>query len=207
MPDEVKDLAVLVADLDAESGLETLLQRGHVLGFRAMTFEFFRHPNRDNGVFQKGHDLLRAQSKRFQYAIAICDLEGCGRERHPPEQIETNMEQRLRANGWEDRAAAIVITPELENWVWGDWDALADQVQWAGSGHGLRDWLTERSLVSPGDKKPHRPKEALERVLRQKNMPASSSLFAALGSAADTSSCADAAFAKLLTMLRRWFPR
>lgn len=203
----MRDLIVLCADQDGKLGIEALLARGPGLGFRAIDFQVVRHLNRDNGVFQQAHDLLRSQHRLYSHALTICDFEGCGRERRlPREEIERLIEQRLEANGWEGRAAAIVIVPELEAWVWGDWQALADELKWAGGEEALRAWLVSRGLIGPGQAKPDRPKESLDRVLRQINRSASSSLFAALGRAADSASCTDPAFRKLLFRLQLWFP-
>src|SRR5580692_6462012 len=108
-------------------------------------------------IDQDAHNFLRAESNVFSHAIAICDFEGCGRERRlPREEIEVSIEQRLQANGWEDRAAAIVIAPELEAWVWGDWPALAKEVNWPGGAEALRAWLAERGLVASEQAKPDR---------------------------------------------------
>ncbi len=203
----MQDLIVLCADQDAKLGVEALLRRSQYLGFRAIGFDVIRHPNRDNGVFQGAHELLRSQCNRFSRAITICDFEGCGRERFlPREQIEARIEQRLQSNGWEGRAAAIVIQPELEAWVWGDWSSLAKGIAWPDGKDALRTWLEERGFIQSSAPKPDRPKESLARVLRQTNRSSSSSLFAALGSAADTTSCSDPAFRKLLVQLRHWFP-
>lgn len=203
----MRDLIVLCADQDAKLGLEALLARGPNLGLRALDFQVVRHVNRDNGVFQQAHDLLRSQHKSFSYALAICNFEGCGRERRlPREEIEALIEQRLSSNGWEGRAAAIVIAPELEAWVWGDWRTLATELKWPGGEESLRTWLAERDLIDPDHPKPRRPKESLELVLRQVSRSASSSLFESVGSAADSASCADPAFRKLLFQLRQWFP-
>lgn len=203
----MRDLIVFCADQDATLGMEALLARGPDLGLRALDFQVVRHPNRDNGVFQQAHDLLRSQHKLFSHALAICDFEGCGREKRlPREEIEVLIEQRLQSNGWEGRAAAIVISPELEAWVWGDWGALAKELSWLGGEQALGTWLAERGLLTPGQPKPDHPKEALARLLRQINRSASSSLFKSLGSVADTASCADPAFRKLLSQLRHWFP-
>lgn len=203
----MRDLIVLCADQDTKLGIEALLRRGHQLGFRDIDFEVSKHDMRDSGVLREAHSFLRPQCKRFSYAITICDLEGCERERrHPRQGIEAQIEQRLQSNGWEGRAAAIVIAPELEAWVWVDWNALADQVGWSGGEAALKNWLAERDFLKEGDSKPQSPKESLRRILRQVNRSASSSLFAAVGRTADTSSCADPAFSKLISCLRAWFP-
>jgi hypothetical protein len=203
----MRDLIVLCADQDARLGVQALLTRHSQLGFRKLDFQAVKHNNRDNGVFQDAHNFLRPECNAFSHALAICDFEGCGRERRlPREEIETLIEQHLQSNGWENRAAAIVIAPELEAWVWGDWPALAKEVNWPGGAEALRAWLAARGWIAPEQAMPSRPKESLDRVLRQINRSASSSLFAALGRTADSSSCADPAFRKLLVQLKLWFP-
>jgi hypothetical protein len=203
----MRDLIVLCADQDARLGMQALLTRHSQLGFRKLDFRAVKHNNRDNGVFQDTHNFLRPECIAFSYALAICDFEGCGREKRlPREEIEILIEQRLQSNGRKGRAAAIVIAPELEAWVWNDWRALAEQVAWLGGEASLRNWLTDRGLIKADQVKPDRPKESLERVLRQTNKSLSSALFAALGSMADTTSCTDPAFAKLVSQLQQWFP-
>jgi hypothetical protein len=203
----MQDLIVLCADLDMKLGLAALLARSQHLGCCAIDFEVYTHDMRDPGVFQKAHDFLRPQCNRFSHAVAICDLEGCGREqKHPREEIEKLIEQRLRSNGWNDRAAAIVIAPELEAWVWVDRRALAAQVGWPGGEASLKGWLVKQGLLSAHQGKPARPKESLRRALRHTNKSLSSAFFAALGRMADTTSCTDPAFAKLVSRLQQWFP-
>jgi len=203
----MQDLIVLCADLDMKLGIGALLARSQHLGFHTIDFQVYTHDMRDPGVFQRAHDFLRPQCNRFSNAIAMCDFDGCGKERLlPREQIEARIEQRLQSNGWEGRAAAVVIGPELEAWVWGDWRALAEQADWSGGEASLRSWLIERSLIKEHQAKPDRPKESLRRVLRQTNKSLSSALFAALGGMADTTSCTDPAFAKLVSQLQKWFP-
>jgi len=203
----MQDLIVLCADLDMKLGVKALLNRSQHLGFRAVEFEAYTHDQRDPGVFQKAHDFLRPQCSRFRYAIAMCDFEGCGREKkHPREHIEGPIEQRLRSNGWTGRGAAIVIEPELEAWVWVDWRALAEDAGWRDGEASLRDWMMEQGLIGAPQANPPRPKEALERVLRKTTKGRSASLFAALGSNADTASSKDPSFKKLVSQLRLWFP-
>ena len=203
----MRDLIVLCADQDAALGVRSLLERPKHLGIREIDFQVIRHPNRDNGVFQQAHELLRSQCRRFSRAIAICDFEGCGKERkNSRQQIEALIEQRLQANGWAARAAAIVIDPELEAWAWGDWDALAEYLEWIGGADELRGWLMQRKMIEPARLKPQRPKESLDRALRQTNKARSSSLFVAIGHVAETDHCTDPAFHKLISKLQQWFP-
>jgi hypothetical protein len=154
--------------LDMKLGVEALLRRSQHLGFRAIGFQVEKHPNRDNGVVQEAHDFLRPQCNRFSYAIAMRDFDGCGREKkHPRENIEVSIEQRLQSNGWDDRAMAIVIQPELEAWVWIDWPALAEQAGWPDGEASLRNWLMGQGLIKRHQSKPDDPKESLRRVLKQ----------------------------------------
>jgi hypothetical protein len=203
----MRDLILLCADQDARLGMQALLTRHSQLGFRKLDFRVVKHSNRDNGVFQDAHNFLRPECSAFSHALALCDFEGCGRERKfPREQIEALIEQRLQSNGWEDRAAAIVIDPELEAWVWSEWSALTKEADWPGGETSLRNWLMERNLIKAHQAKPDRPKEALQKVLRQTNKGLSASLFQSLGANAETISCTDPAFTKMVGQLRQWFP-
>jgi hypothetical protein len=114
-------------------------------------------------VLQEAHDFLRPQCNRFSHAIAICDSDGCGKEKKlPRERIEGLIEQNLQSNGWDNRAMAIVIKPELEAWVWVDWHALAEQAGWPGGEASLRDWLLGQGLIKQHQLKPSDPKESLD---------------------------------------------
>jgi hypothetical protein len=201
------DLVVLVADLDMETGVKALLQRANTLGFHTITTKFIRHENRDSGVFGDCEVRLRTQLRTARHALAICDHEGCGRESLSREAIESEMERRLAANGWSNNnARVVVIEPELEAWLWGDWSLLLEESGWPVSIAELRGWLVERRLIAPNGAKPQRPKETIERVLRQANKRASPTLFANMARRAQTHGCVDAAFGKLLSTLRTWFP-
>jgi hypothetical protein len=114
------------------------------------------------------------------------------------------MEERLQVNGWQDRSAAVVIKPELENWIWGDWASLEQGIRWTDG--SMRAWMEERGLIGVDQAKPARPKEAFQRVLRQVNARASASHFADLARSCRTDECTDLAFAKFLNTLRTWFP-
>jgi hypothetical protein len=202
----MKDLVVLVADLDTRLTLEALLPRSGHLGCERISFQVITHPHRDSGVFQEAHEVLRAQSRMFRYAIAICDHHGCGQEALTRTDVEFRIERNLRANGWEDRAAAVVIEPELEAWIWGDWSALVKCSGWTGGPGNLRNWLQVQNLRRAGEAKPNPPKEALKRMLRQTNKRSSGALFSEIARTADSTSCIDQAFIKLRSTLQGWFP-
>jgi hypothetical protein len=164
------------------------------------------HIERDPGVAVRAHEFLRSSSRRYAHALAILDYEGSGHETRTREQLEERIEQALHANGWEDRAAAVAIGPELENWMWGDWSATAVAINWTGDGTSLRLWLTEQGLFQPQHAKPRDPKSALVRAAKQASKGWSSAIHASIASRARIAECTDPAFLKLRSVLRRWFP-
>ncbi len=109
----------------------------------------------------------------------------------------------LASSGWDDRAAVIVVDPELENWVWSDSPEVDQAVGWAEL-VPLRQWVREQSFDFQGGK-PRRPKEALEAVLRQVQKPRSSELFQRLAQRVGLDRCRDPAFGKLKQCLTSWF--
>jgi len=201
----MQDLIVLAADKTIQLAVKRLLARSEHLGFRTVSSIVAAHPDRDPGVLLRSHEFLRQYSRQYSHAIAICDREGSGSEGSPREELERRIEVLLDANGWEDRAMAVVIDPELEIWMWGDWRVLANCPRWHGP-KTLREWLAVQRLLGAGEAKPQRPKEALRRVLKETGMQWSSAIHESMAANADTSGCVDAAFAKLRTQLQQWFP-
>lgn len=75
--------------------------------------------------------------------------------------MESDVEGRLSAAGWDNRAAAVVISPELESWVWSDSPQVDLALAWTGQDMPLRDWLRKQGLLEAGAIKPTEPKRAL----------------------------------------------
>jgi hypothetical protein len=202
----LKDLVVLTADKSMKLGVEALLARPAELGIRPLSFDAYAHPDNDPGVFGKGHDYLRTFVRSHRYAIAMCDWDGCGREPLAREQIESRIEQRLRANGWATNSTAIVLYPELEAWIWGDWPLVADFIRWPSGASDLRNWLIQEGLLHADRVKPHDPKKALLAAMRSSRIPFTSALHQRLGERAAFAECVDPAFLKLRLKLQEWFP-
>jgi hypothetical protein len=133
------------------------------------------------------------------------DRDGCGSQ-DSRGKLEEAVEYRLTQNGWGDRSAAIVIEPELENWIWSDSPHVAESLGWIGHREDVRDWLQSRGELVPGASKPARPKEAMENVLRQTKRPRSSTVYESLARKVGLATCRDEAFAKLRSILQKWFP-
>ncbi|MBI4567881.1 MAG: hypothetical protein HY719_05730 [Planctomycetes bacterium] len=203
----VRDLVVLTACKNAQFAIRGLLMRRHSPGLRAIGEPgFLVHPERDPGVLRSGHDLLRSSAKQFHHALVVMDREGSGEMKLGREEMEQEIEKRLEANGWGNRAAAVVIQPELESWVWSDSPHVPEILGWAARRPPLATWLRENSWIAPPSSKPARPKEALENVLMTTGTSRSSSIYESLAKNVSLSRCVDPAFKKLKETLQRWFP-
>lgn len=200
-----KDLIVLAADGSMKLALEEVLRRYHSLGIREISYEIIQHLNHDPGVLQSGYLLLQAQSRNYLHALAVCDRHGCGREDLPREQLEAMIEDSLSKH-WVDRAAAVVIDPELENWLWTDSPHVAKEIGWPDGMAALREWLLNEGFLAQGRSKPNAPKAALEKALRLTAKRRSSALYQTLASKVSLRQCIDPAFLKLSETLRGWFP-
>jgi hypothetical protein len=134
------------------------------------------------------------------------DREGCGKDEKKSQKLEQLVASALSRSGWADRAAVIVIDPELENWVFSDSPEVDAAMGWKGNNPPLRKWLEEQNYLAAGAIKPARPKEAMEAALRHVRMPRSSSIYGDLARQVGFGRCTDSAFQKLKATLRTWFP-
>jgi hypothetical protein len=200
------DLVVLVADKDMSATFEGLLDRRQSLGLRRIRAKILVHPERDPGCFLRGPDILRSLRDDYSYALIAFDREGCGQEDLGRAVLEADLERRLAENGWAQRAAAVCVDPELENWVWSDSPHVAQVLGWTDATTPLRDWLRDKGYWTSKRGKPSRPKEAVERVLRHVRKPRSSALYRRLASCVGLQRCDDPAFLRLKRILSAWFP-
>lgn len=201
-----KDLILLVADKNMEASLKGLLSRFRSLKFRKVNFDLFVHPERDPGCLLRAHDFLRPFHSQYERALVLLDHAGCGQESEGRSKLESDLEKRLGGSGWEGRAAAIVIAPELEIWVWSDSPKVDLALGWEGKVPSLRDWLREKNLFEADAVKPAEPKRAVELALKTVRKPRSSAIYFELAQGVTTARCTDPAFAKLRQRLREWFP-
>lgn len=201
----MKDLILLVADRNMRGSLEGILSRPAALGLRGISFDLYVHPEQDPGCLRRSHTFLQSFTHQYRYALVLLDHEGCGREETDRPALETELEDRLNGAGWEGRAAAVVIAPELEIWVWSDSPHVERVFGWGGDRGPLRDWLAGRGFLTPGAVKPIRPKEAVEEILRTVRLPRSSSLYQQLAQHVSLDRCTDGSFLKLKSTLKAWF--
>jgi hypothetical protein len=201
----MKDLVLLVADKNAQYALTGALQRSEALGIRPIEFDFRVHPGRDGGARKSGTEVLALERRRFQHALLVFDFEGSGTDLPDAPALEAQLDDRLRAR-WGGAAKAIVIEPELEIWVWGSDNAVAESIEWP-AGKPLRKWLREHGFELQPSEKPTRPKEALEAALRVPGLPRSSALYRRIAEKISLQRCTDSAFIRLRNQLAMWFPK
>lgn len=201
-----KDLVILTADIDIEFTIQGLLNRKKSLGIREISFYICRHPERDPGCLLKGHEFLRPFSNEYNYAIIIFDHQGSGVEDKKAEDIEKEIEEKLSKTGWKNRATAIVISPELEIWVWSNSPHVEEILGWKGRSPDLKSCLVKENLKKENQLKPDDPKKAVEYALRVVKIPRSSSIYKQLAEKVSLTGCEDRAFNKLKNRLTELFP-
>jgi hypothetical protein len=201
----MRDLAVLVADKNMEAALRGILGRALALGIRKIEFEIFVHPRRDPGCANEAHQFLQPFTSGYRNALVVFDHEGSGREQLAPAELAGQLTQKLSEAGWQDRARAIVIAPELEVWVWSPSPHVAECIRWSGDRPDLRSWLADTGRWQEGKAKPTHPKEALEATLREIRRPRSSALYADLATRVSLRGHNEPAFVALTAALRSWY--
>lgn len=200
-----RDLLVLSADAAIEAGLKGLLSRHQSLGVRPVEVDYATHPERDPGCM-RADMFLRAFSRRYAHALVVFDREGSGRESQSREELERNVETLLSQSGWDNRAAAVAIDPELEIWIWSDSPHVEVCLGWRDRDTRLREWMISRGFLDEGCIKPVQPKEAMQAALREVHKPRSSAIYQDLSQTVGLDRCSDPAFLKLKQVLRTWFP-
>lgn len=199
------DLFALVPGKDEAAVIDGMLSRHQSLGIRRITWKIERHEGRDPGCRLGSPDYMRAGINLFKHAIVLFDRKGCGAEHLSREQLERELEDQLSASGWGDRAAAVVIDPELESWVWSGSLHVENALGWRGHDPTLREWLREQGYLPLDQTKPAQPKAATEAALRIVRKPRTSHIYTELAKHVSFTKCADPAFMKLLKCLRTWF--
>jgi hypothetical protein len=200
-----RDLIVLVADSNMQAAVSGLLSRGQALGIRPVDVEIPKHPQRDSGCCRGGVEFLSPFTNQFRYALVMFDREGCGQDEQAPGDIEGRIEERLSHSGWNDRASAIVLDPELEVWVWSASPHVEQCLGWRDQTVCLKEWLATQGYLSGDRLKPVRPKKAMEATLHYSRTPRSSAIYRHLAETVSLRGCTDRAFLKFTSVMQRWF--
>ena len=201
-----KDLVVLAADKDLEHALKGLFARPEALDIRPIHVDILVHPQHDPACARRGVAFLSNLSGRYHHGLLMFDHEGSGREQERVEEIRESLDADFAGSAWGDRAKAIVLSPELEVWIWSDSPHVAAVTGWTGRQAPLRDWLEEHDWLRPNEVKPKRPKEAFQAALRAARRPRSASLYRQIAERVSLRHCTDRSFLEFREVLRRWFP-
>jgi len=201
-----RDLVLLVPDRNIEYGLRGLLGRPQAIGTRRIDFQTYIHPRRDPACARDSASFLRPFIRDFRHALVVFDFEGSGRTNVSSGELAEEVRAGLAANGWDERAAVTVIDPEVETWVFSPSPNVEACLGWPRNRGRVRRWLEKNGLWSEVDPKPRRPREALDRVLREISRPRSSTIYECLGKRVSVRQCIDPAFGRMLATLAAWFP-
>lgn len=200
------DLYVLVADQDMRQSMSKLLARTESLRIRPIKYAVERHIQRDPGCRGHAASRLRPFISNYQYAMVVFDKEGSGQKHESRRNIQREVERTLSRNGWNNRAKAIVIEPELETWVWSGSNDVPRILGWDSNYTSLRTWLADQGLFPPDTDKPPDPKTAMKAALQEKRRPLSAAVFGELAMTVSLRRCQCPAFGELKDTLQHWFP-
>ena len=208
----MKDLFVFTADTDALAVVRTVLGRPEALRIRPITFDVDRHTGRDPGMVKDGPELVRmsVQKTAFQKVILIWDHQGSGWEAQSPEEARVKIQLRLDGVTWKHRSEAVVVMPELEEWVWHHPASIAQHLGMDLPSLELcvGSYAQARNTESATCKNFY-PKElfeyALHKKYRRKPLPQDFKSISALASLVDWQR--SDSFRLLVKVLRAWFPR
>lgn len=200
----MKDLLLIVPDKNTHFALRGALARPKAMGIQEITFDFAVHPHRDSGVRISGAAIAGLRRSQFLHAVLLFDHEGCGDENTSPEAMQDSIEAQLTPK-WGANARTVVISPEVDVWLWGSDNALAEVLRWKED-VPIRNWLIEHGWTFDEDGKPNRPKEAFEKLREVHGRPRSSSLYEEIAGKISLRHCTDPAFVRLRTILAGWFP-
>ncbi len=201
----MKDLLLLVPDRNMEAVFRELLGRDHSLGIRPIGFDVHVHPQRDPGCYNEGAEWLRAQQHAYYYLLLCLDFAWEGHAHRTAADLRAALRDRLERCGLGSRSDALVIAPELEQWLFVDSAHVADGLGYDSSDE-IRGILANVHLWPPESPKPEDPKKAVERLLGNKRIPRSSSIYRRIARSVSLVGCQDPAFRQLRQCLSQWFP-
>ncbi len=182
----------------------------HAMGCGHFDFDFRQdmlvaHGQNDPGLYTRANEFLQPYANTHRHAVVIVDAEWEGSPGKAA--ISQRIVEHLAHAGWsDDKGCAVVITPELENWVWQDSPHVCSALGFDRPFAVLRTTLETEGFWQPDAAKPDRPKEAVEWVLRHSKKGRSSSIYQQLATRVTAKRCTDEAFHVLRSALLRWFP-
>ena len=202
----MKDLVVLAADKNIEYALKGLFARPEALGIQPIEVDIFIEPEHDPACALRGVGFLANFAGEYKHGLLISDHEGSGKEDVQTQNLQESLNIEFEGTSWgEGRAKAIVLSPELETWVWSKSPNVDEIIGWKNRQPGLRHWLVQRGWLKSGEIKPVRPKEAFVAALREARLPRSSSIYRQLATKVSLERCTDETFWEFRNIIRNWF--
>jgi hypothetical protein len=209
----MRDCLFLVADKNMEGMLKGFLSRSafhRTMGCGRFDFDSHQdllvaHGQNDPGLYTRANAFLQPYAGTHRHAVVMVDAEWSGSP--GKDAIAGRLAAHLRSAGWsEGNGCAVVITPELENWVWQESPHVCAALGFVGTYTALRSALEAEGFWRNGEAKPHRPKEAVEWTLRRSRKGRSSAIYQGLANRITIRRCTDPALCALRTALIGWFP-
>ncbi|WP_444826097.1 methylation-associated defense system protein MAD4 [Acinetobacter nosocomialis] len=215
----MRDIVFLVADGEMQATVEGFFENpAFDTRLQCSRFEFdtkqdlIKHPRKDPGVYQDGHNLLKSYIATHNYAVVMIDFAFNDnlRTMHYQQFCET-IKANMRAAGWPDeRFFVMAINPELEVLMWqADTRRIESVFDYPGASGSLRAWLQERNLWDAGELKPADPKAAIDAVRGQNwgRKKTHYQLFKRIAKDVSFRGCEDESFNSLLHQIQAWYPR
>lgn len=207
--EERRDVVFLVADGGMRQMLEGYLGRQYAhRGLGCGPFDFdpiddvVVAPHRDPDVYGRHRGLLSLYQETHQRAIVMIDEDWEGNP--GADAITTHIERGMRQDWEASSFAVIVLKPELESWLWQENNPNIARELNVPSDYRQ---ILEKSGYWPADnRKPVRPKEALEHMKKHHGADQSNAAFRRLAGCISVRGCVDPAFTLLRDTLCTWFP-
>lgn len=206
MPEQ-HSLLVLVEGINDEHVLKVVLRRGRELQFeplREPQVEFRRHSSE---VCTSGAEVARSLKRQYSHFLLVWDHEGSSHQAQgrPPNRAQGMVQAQLNTYSLKDCSKAVVITPELEIWLWSDLNAIAQVLQKPQEDiqKQLEELQNKEGLTYAS-----KPKETLQMVAAWSNERADSDLYERIAEQSDLNKWLQqhSSFKSLTRALRRWFP-
>lgn len=216
----MRDIVFLVADGEMQATVEGFFENPAFeqrLGCAKFEFDtkqdLIKHPRKDPGVYQDGHNLLKSYVATHNYAVVMVDFAfNDNLQTMDYQQFCNNIKANMIAAGWpEGRFFVMAINPELEVLMWQANTSRIEQIfdyPREREDISLRDWLQQRNLWNANDLKPSDPKAAIDKARNQSwgRKKTHSQLFKRIAKDVSFRGCIDESFNGLLQQIRAWYP-
>jgi hypothetical protein len=204
-----RELVILVADGTMAAVFRAFFERQFHHALTCAPFDFdptndiVHDPlNTDGGVHRRCHEILRRYLNTHRRALVVVDRH-FGGER-PAQEVRSDIEQLLNSNGWDGRAAAAVIDPELEVLLWQDNANVERALRHTGT--SLRQVLAQDGRWPLEAQKPRAPKELIQSLIRLNRAGPPIVVYSQIAKYVSARGCIDPAFNRVREVLGAWFP-